>query len=426
MDGTDVSGFSTPDTNVPVQQSIQVSAPGTASSPVADISVSSIQKSEMEVAALLMASQFPGLIPPSGVSGVDSAHAAILISISVDKMKNDIITSMWDNFQKSVDELAERAKKDDIKHWMEKVSQNGPKSATEYQAYILALSATARADEITPPDSAASQSALSVQFSNAFNQWIAIPSSDPSMAVNGPGKYPDPSFIAGTVASNSDAIRDSIGAVGLATGVQMSVSPVADALAAVGPASGLPADYQAAAALVAALLNGGAVYKATADAIEESARSGKPPQDLEFALNYAQNILAIVSHNVEKETPADPHQSGRNQMIRLMLSVMALNLVYRAAYGGMEGGKEFADLLEEGGTNDLNPAIKPTIQKLVAQIQSFLPTDPAERANVIASLSEYIDSKDSVDSMLSTTRMFAASLGEKPDLLQKRLEVNNS
>lgn len=416
MGGTDIGGFSTPDSNAPVQQYGPISPAGPAAP--ASGTASTIKKSELEAAEILMGAQFPGLTPPN-LEGASNT-AVMQISMMVDRTKNDIISSMWDTFQKGVDEIAEHAKKDELKHWREKVFQNGPKSATEYYAYLLTLTATSRADELSSTGNSG-PSALSVQFNSAFNQWLAIPSNNLSVDPSLRGNYPDPSFIVGSLASSQDIVRQAIGASGI-----VSVSPLADALTAVGPTSGLPADYQAAAALVAALLNGGATYKATIDAIEESARSGKPPQDMEFALNYAQNILAIVSHNVEGDNQTNPNQRGQNNMIRLMLSMMALNLVYRTGYGGMEGGKEFTDLLKEGGTSDLDPAIKPTIDKLIAQIQNFLPTDESERATVIASLSEYIDSKDSVNSMLSTTRMFAASLGEKPDLLQKRLEVNNS
>lgn len=442
MDGTDISGFGPQDPNAQSANidSVEQAPPPASALPVEENrSTSTLQKSELELAELLLAAQYPGLIPPnilaadladiqasgnSAAIGVIAANAtAIQIAMKADQVKNDIISSMWDNFSKGIQEMEERAKRDDIQRWTQDVSRAGPKSSSEYYAFLLALSATERADELNDPSNP-NQSALAVQFNNAFNQWMIIPSNESNVAINGPsGSYPDSSFIAGCVACNADLVRDAIGAVGLGVGYQLSVNPIADAVTAVGPNSGLPVDSQAAGALIAALLYGGAANKATIETLEEAARSGKPPQDLEFALNYAQNILAIVSHNIEKgAVTVSKEQHGQNQMIRLMLSVMALNLVYRAAFGGMEGQKEFTDLLKEGGTSDIDPAIKPTIDRLIAQIKTFLPSDEPSRSQTIASLSEYIDSKDSVDSLLATTRMFTASLGVKPDILQKRLE----
>nr|MBA3815978.1 hypothetical protein [Parachlamydiaceae bacterium] len=80
----------------------------------------------------------------------------------------------------------------------------------------------------------------------------------------------------------------------------------------------------------------------------------------------------------------------------------------------------------DGGTDDIDPAIKPTIDRLLAQIKNFLPTDEPRLSQTMASLSEYIDSKDSTESMLSTSRMFAASLNARPDILGGRLGATSA
>jgi hypothetical protein len=232
--------------------------------------------------------------------------------------------------------------------------------------------------------------------------------------VNG---YPSSSFLAGCVACSPDAIRNAIGISGAALGFQLSSSPVADALFAVGPTSGLPGDYQAAAALVAALLNGGAVYKASADTMVASG-GAKPQYDLNFAVNYAKNIMAIVTKNIEGQEPTSPEQASQNTMIRLMLSAMALNMVYRSAYGGMQG-KEFENLLA-GNTTDLPEEVKGLIEQLVSLVNAYLPQDSKSKADTIRRLMEYVDSKDSVNSMLETSRLFASFL-DTNDLDSTRL-----
>lgn len=443
MDGPDIS--STPNPNA--QPSFQpVSAPPTnlpAPGQVEyDQHASTIAKTDQQLLEeLFLAMQFPGLFPPNmimkdfaeivatgdskSIAALSSSSAITKLEIGYEQAKNDIISTIWENFAKGVQEMEELSKQEYIKKWVLEVAKEGPKSSAEYFAYLLALSASSRAEELGDDHKDHGQSALSVQFKASFDQWFNVP--DPNTtAISSTSDTIDPTFKAGTLASNLDVVSEAIALVTVIGAPQLSVSPLADALTAVGPNSGLPLDTQAAGALIAALLYGGARNKADVETLEKSATTGQPPQDMDFALNFAKNILAIVSHNLEGETTASKDQPSQHQMIRLMLSVMALNLVYRAGYGGMEGSKEFAALLEEKGTDNIDPAIKPTIDRLVAQIKNFLPTDEPSRSQMIASLSEYIDSKDSTESMLTTSRMFAASLDARPNIFGGRLGATSA
>jgi hypothetical protein len=327
-----------------------------------------------------------------GTGGVSTAQGVLALDVSVEARKNDIISKMWDSYIENLREIADRIKKEDIRRETVDVGKNGLQSGAEYFSSLMALSANS----------------LTGQFNNTYNQWLVNPidsgSSTPIIGLTN-GGYPDASFIAGCVACNPDAIRNAVG--GAALGVQLSTSPIADALFAVGPTSGLPGDYQAAAALVAALLNGGAVYKATADTMVNPT-GAQPQYDLNFAASYAKNVMAIVTKNIGAGDPLDPHRASQSNMIRLMLSAMALNMVYRAAYGGMQG-KEFGSLLA-GNTADLPEQIKGLVEQLVGLVNYYLPTDPKSREETIAGLMEYVDSKDSVDSMLQTSHMFASFL----------------
>ena len=388
---------------------------GTGHSPSAQ-SASSISKSEMEALAMFMVAGMP-LLPPPGnngnSTGTDSAKLSVALDINVAAKEHDIISKMWESYMANIREIADRMKKDDIRADTVDANKPGPKSSTEYFTYLMSISVQSRADEL-------GQNGVSAQFTNTFNQWMVAPVESGNItAISGAGgDYPSSSFVAGSVASNPDVIRSSIGFDSAAIGIYLSSSPVADALYAVGPTSGLPGDYQAAAAMVAALLNGGALAKATATTVAE-AGAGKTQPNLEFAINYAQQVMAIVTKNLGAEDPTDPHRASQNDLVRLMLSAMALNMVYRAAYGGM-AGEEFANLLA-GNAKDLPDPIKGIIGQLVDLVNYYLNKNPGTKPETIARLLEYVDSKDSVDSMLETSNLFTSFLKTDDDVDANRL-----
>lgn len=379
---------------------------------------STIEKSQIEAIILLMSAGFPLLAPPqtvgiqdsNSISGIGALTITQQIPMMVEQSKHEIISSMWDSFLNTVKEMAKRAKEEDVKKWTEDVNKNGPKSAAEYHAFLMALSSNRRAEELSGDGNS-----LAVQFNQTFNNWLV----SPSAKVDGvdPSGYPSISFVASSVAANADAVRNAIGAVGGgAIGYQMSVSPVADALFAVGPSSALPIDYQAAAALVTALLNGGAAYKAASDSIKQGVNAAQPIRDLDFALNYAKNIKNIVTHNVES---GNNQQSEQNKMMRVMLSAMALVLLYRTTYGGITA-EEFASMLNPAENSTFPEEIRKTVQELAILLKNNLSDDPKAKAETLNRLLAYADKNESVDSMLATTRLFS-SLLKTSDISHHRL-----
>lgn len=374
------------------------------------LSASSIQKSELEALAYMMMANIPILVPPvsngNSTTNLDPSQLVAKIGMMVEAAKHDIISKMWDSYIEKLHEIADRMKKDDLIRETIDATKGGPKSATEYYTYLMSVSATRRADETEA-------NGISFQFTNTFNQWLVNPvdggtSTSTTGIGNVSGSYPSSSFIVGSIAGQPDALRTAVGADSAVVGVWLSSSPVADALYAVGPTSGLPADYQAAAALVAALLNGGAVAKASADTVAAGG-GGKPVYDLNFAVNYAQQIMAIVTKDVGKDESLDPQRATQNRMIKLMLSAMALNMVYRAAYGGM-GGNEFGNILNGDLKGDIPVELRNLLTKLAGYVNAFLPEDKASREATIARLLEYVDSKASVDEMLETAHLFSSFL----------------
>jgi hypothetical protein len=403
-----------------------------------DFTESTLAQSELEALILMIVASYPMLQPPTftatsfrdlssgGVAAVGGVSNAIgKLEMTAAEKEHEIISFMWDLYTKTIQELDERWEKIYKKLEELDVMKDGPKSAAEYLAFLMALSSTQRADELDPKqtsnsnDLSVKDSSLVTQFNQTYHYWITHPvERGDNQAIPGlSGSYPDTSFISGSLTCSIQNVRDAIGGVDQQSGVQLSVNPVADALFACGPVSALPADYQAAAALVAALLNNGAMFKATNDTIEKA--KGEPPKDIDFAINYGKHILAIVTHNLERGEPISKARASQNRLIRLMLSVMALNLLYRAVYGGMTG-KEFLGLLK-GELPELPDEVKILMKQLVQQINRQLPSDPAARQSAESHLQNYVDSKVSVESMMETTRLFSSLLSSS-SLDSKRLE----
>lgn len=389
-----------------------IPAPLTSESDSTDTSVysSSISQSQMEAMAMMMIAGMPLLVPPN--DNVDSSSSlssqnidAIVrqVDISTQQMEHEIITEMWDKFLETLHEIAAQQRAADRRREIFDTDKTGPMSGSEYLVYLMSVSLNQRALETKDEGI----SPLVSQFSNTYNQWLISPADATSISTS--GDYPSASFIAGAVASNPDAIRAAIGADGAALGVQLSVSPVADALLAVGPASGLPGDYQAAAALVAAMLYNGAVNRAVQNNLDPASTGAKPVQDLNFAIGFARTIMAIVAQSLEGAQSNDPQQAGQSDLIRLMLASVALNMIYRAGYGGMSGVD--MDSLIRGTANVPENQISGIVAQLLGVIRGYLPADAAARDEAIARLSEYVDSKESVDSMLGTSNLLSSQLG---------------
>lgn len=429
--------------NTPVGEGQAVSATGNKNNAVNPQSQSTIQKSELDITELILLGLVSGLplldpTPPeststgsnrieAGIARINENNPAyIAFAMQLEKKKADIIESMWDAYMEGIRDFAARIKEEDRRHEAIRAQKGGPKSPAEYLAHLFAISANERFNE---KDNKVG--GLEEAFNN-LRPWFKPERSelDNSVTINpingapivGLPDYPHSTFIAGALVANADLIRGAIGGVSLALGYQISSSPVADALFASGPTSGLPGDYQAAAAMIAALLYGGAIIKATNDTIAEAAKKGEPPKDLDFAINFAKSIMAIITHHVEGEK-TNPLREGQNQLIRLMLATIALNLLYRAAFGGMTG-EELKGLLN-GETENIPDTIKPQVEQLIEAIKLFLPTEPKAREEAIANLMAYIDKKTPLEEMLKITQDYSVMLQSSDNIEDERFIVKD-
>lgn len=333
----------------------------------------------------------------------------------VQQTKNTLIDSMLTTYTRNLSEFASRMQGDDITQWLQKVSLAKANSPSEYYAIVLAFSATQN------PSGTPKNNALIEKFNLAFNSWINQPNQHLGSAkVHSDPFYPSSSFLAGCVICGADVLRNSTKDMSPEAGLQSPKSPVADVLFAVGPTSNLAVDYLAAAALIAALLSNGAVYKATDDTLNKNANKDTPPKDLDFAINYARNIIAIVTYKSAAKEILNKEIQEQNRLVRLMLSAMALNMLYRAAYGGMTG-EEFGSVLK-GETQDLPEKIKPLIDQLAFLIKANLSSNEKSRTETIIRLMDYVDTKDSIDSMLQSTQILKNLLPSK-DMERNRWEI---
>jgi len=436
----DISGFGTQD---PTLQGSPSSAGGVGETKSTgtrhNSDESTMEASTDEQIIEMMMASFPTLqqpaqiLPDGAIQATSKSGPQVnILAMQTAEMKNNIITNMWKQFTEAVKDGEEKAKKSDIisqeikdnahHKRMEVERGQGPLSAADYQTYLTSLTVGERSKEIDP----------AAQMGALLNQWIVAPIDNSSAVAS--GNTLDASFIVGALIISSSMVFDAVGDSSHKLGFELSVSPISDALAATGPSSGLPADSQAAAAMIAALLNGGLVYKATSETIAEGLKGNTEPKDLNFAMNYAKGIIALVTKNIEGGQSQNPVTAKQNTLIRLMLTSMALNLLYRARYGGMTG-EEFAKLVNSsldeeepyikplGDQPEIHESIKSLVKQLVGLLKGFLPTDPAERAEMVSSLMEYVDNKNSVDSMLETTHLFKSYLNAQNLQQQKQWEA---
>ena len=444
MTTTGGTGIGSTGSDIPISQGID-STGTTQTGQSNTLYKSTLTQSEIEAIAEMLMAGFPILQPPNNnftniqdfsnaVKGAGSVYTEVMQNIQ--DTQNKIINYMWDKFKETLDEIDERRKEDQKKEVSTDSDKQKPMSPSAYLIYLISVAPHERAVELDPSHTgstnAIAHSGTSLKFNETFNQWLINPvgqADNPLAAQN--ANVPSSSFITGTTASSPDVIRAAVGNVDPSGNApHMSTSPIADAIYFIGPASGLPTDYQAAAALIAALLNSGVKGLSEAEAFKDAAQKGQT-QNLtpDFALNYAKNILALITHSMEEGQSMSEDKSGQANLIRLLLATMAVTLMYRAVFG-RSSPEEFEGLVNGDQIQENEFVSKDAVAlfgKLIAQLNSFLPskeTDPEGREHMLAQLKEYVASQDPLDSMLATTKLFKGML-ETDSYDSNRLASNN-
>jgi hypothetical protein len=425
---TDISGFGTQGSQpqITTSGSTEVGAASTEAAGVISSQESTIKKSELEkLAEWIFIAGLPALFPPEpkvtfqgSSEGIEGVHGSSILTFSaqVEQMTHDIIVDMWDKYAETLKEIAKRREEDYREKWGKDLAKEGPKSATEYNAYLLALSPTQRRDEIGPTG----DDGLDVQFGATYNRWLANPAENTSASgAPSAGQYPNATFITGAIASSPDLVSQTMGVAG-AAGLQLSVSPIADALTALGPVSALPADSQLAVALVAALLYNGSASKANNDALEDASKKGLPLTFAEFGINYAKNILAIITHNVEGDKTAS-REGNQNRLIKLLLATTALTALHRGVFDGVQP-QDIEDLINTNNIDkaDIPEETKQLFRDLAAKVNDLLNESPETREALIAQMAQYAGRKETVESMMSSTKLLMATL-DPPSINSNRI-----
>ncbi len=378
--------------------------------------LSTLSPSEVQAFVALLAAWLPVLPPPivfqSQAAKNDAAisqravisDGALSINRKMQETQQEIIEFMWDQFIKRLDEEAKFAKEADIKRQTVDFEQKGGSQGYfYYQEHLLNRIGTDK-DLIV----------------NTVQRWMIAPLeiSHQEARVNHDFlSYPSPQFMTAAFLTSVDIFQ------GDGVGGQLSTSPVADALYAMGPSSGMPMDTQGAAAMIAALMYGGALNRANSETISQAEKEGKSPQNLSFAIYFSQEILAIVAHVVEHMGTGQNQRNPEDRLACLILTLLATNLLYRTAYHGMVG-EDLTSLLN--GDKQLLPNIKGYMDELVRYLQMFLPSDPAVQGSMMANMRQYIDDQHSTESMLSTLRIYQAYFADQEQTASMPSMINRA
>lgn len=151
----------------------------------------------------------------------------------------------------------------------------------------------------------------------------------------------------------------------------------------------------------------------------QPARSLQPIQ-ADTALKNAEALLTVAkqpSQLVEKDL------SDEDKSIRVMLSAMALNMLFRSFVGAMKGD-QFIDLLKDFGM-DMPEEIKPLIKQHVAVINANLPVEPSAREDAVSMLKDFVTSHDSDVAAMQSTQILRDELS-RDALKKEQLRVDST
>jgi hypothetical protein len=351
--------------------------------------IDSVAQSEMAAIIALLAAWHPILIPPNDtashkkVVGLDVAASTLNIA----KQENDVITSSWETYLTMLKQLDEQHKASRELHDKEDVTIKSDISG-KLEAVV-----------------------------NGVKQWVVDPSQ--TIPVDGVSAGLSSAFLASLAASNVDIIAGSTAQAALQD--LTSNNPILDNLTTPGTPS-VNRDAIFAAEVVASLYYSTFIQQTTLQTVQQAAPVVKPGNDSQFAINFANNVLAISTLKVQGDDPADnKSDQDRNKLIRVQLYTMALNLIYRTQFDGMTG-KELLGLIQSNnlqvpeGINPKSPEWIATLN-LINALKTIL---PGVSPSVLQEMMDYVDEKHSAESMRESFHMLVDQLAAGPEVEAER------
>ncbi len=209
--------------------------------------------------------------------------------------------------------------------------------------------------------------------------------------------------------------------VDVASTSMMTVKPIIDAAAVTMQV--LPSQFVDPSLMVINLFATATLYTATLGMVGQSQSTGDKPKNIDFARNYADEIMtkvkgneinrfmyALLVHTLENGQPISNQRA--DQIVtysKLMMLSVALTLFYKVETGGLTG-EEFAGILKNNPYKEGTPE-----HELIVRINGFLGqigtfASKEESARVLEFIVGYADSNHSIDDMLKPEKVYSSML----------------
>lgn len=376
---------------------------------------------------------------------------------------NDAINKMLDGWNESIKEQAKRSEEEAIKKVTVNANQQTARGGADYEVMLKSMPEDKRAQEIEgtsanpggralgTSDYLGSLNAPNPEQAAAQNQdnTVGQVTANP-LAFSASDSTTLPK-IAGAATIGSDITTNPVGIADPATAKALASDPYQGGITQISPAMGVAVDYTAAAAMVASLIGTTVMLASSAECLKNSIVEGTPVHNLNFAKDYAENMVALVSgpgfnnyvmamvlQKTNNSQPLGPQdQQNVVNMMKAVLLTTALVLLYRAYVGGgqeaelgsMSGG-EFLSLVKGGSADGKTAGLipdgdpnKPTFDKLAAAINQSLADNSDAVLNLLAN---YVESKPNVKSLLDVTSVFQRIQDLLPEEESNRVIYNKT
>lgn len=393
------------------------------------------------------ATQFYQMMSQSGGNPVSGDAIKLAVARDIVDTYNQAINDVLDKWNESIKEQARIAEEKALREATIEVPQNTARGGAGYEAWLNALPPQTKDQVVAINKNADVQSWVVDGISSYING--TEPTSTAAAAANAQSSssLSNPlasegvmaAIITGSLVLDANLTTAPLGLADPVTSKQIASNPYQDAFMSVSPSAGLAADYTAAAAMIAALMGRAVSTVSPFNQTEKADPANPTPQNLQFAQDYAESMVALVSgpgfNNfmmaiVTQKMDNAPalNESQQKDLVNATKTVLlttALVFLYKACTGagdpnlGGMSGDEFLALLKPGADMkelfpDLNESLQGTFQKLVDAIRASLPQDPTMAGNMLNALADYIDTNPKNDDLLAVDKVFSGLNDQLP------------